>query len=246
MQKIKFTIKESVYSTISLPKAILYLLKNTWTWWLILIPLIINIVLTIFLWSWFKEISYNWLHALFIHSQNLSILENIIKGFIWILSLLISILAMILISLIVSAPFNGILAEKILIKHNIYQESQLINIKAIGSEIIRAINFELGKIFLSLIILIITSILNLIPIIGNILYVVINFLFTGFINTMDFYDPALSLLKYNFKEKKSYVWQRKFKNLVPILITSFLINIPFINVLFIPIGITAATLEVCD
>lgn len=220
--------------------ATLYILKNPKIWVYILLPLIINIVfstlffrLTIFK---LNEFVGNWEWVV-----QYEFLGTILSVFGWIVVILVTILIFLLIGMIISSPFNGVIVEKILDESGIKKLDDYSGIKLVGFEIYRASKFEIIKIFLIVLMFALTSILNLIPVVGNMLFIIVNYTFNSFLCVLDLQDASLSRLDYSFKNKSKFIIKNWDLNVVFGLISSIFLTIPFFNFLFLPVASIAAT-----
>ena len=251
------------FSGVSYPfRAIDILWKNRNLWQYLIIPILINILVGIISYilllrpslSWFNQITStllitieNYLDTL---PQWLSFLIHIIGFLTFLTKTLLFIVIFILIGLIITqfgsilgAPWYGKLSEKLeILTTNTLDIIELNLFHDIG----RAILFEIKKILLIIIISIPLLLFNLIPVGGNLLSFLGSLALTLIIVCLDFFDAILERKRLKFRQKLKFVIDSFPSTLGFGLVCLALITIPFLNLIAIPICVSAGTLFVSD
>jgi CysZ protein len=224
-------------------KSLKYIVRNPRIWPLLIVPFILNIAICLTVFTLFYS-----KFGLFIDSsldseffQKVTFITLFAKVIGAIITLLISLWIFVLLGMIVSAPFNGILIERVLKQQNILKVERYRGIKLIIFEIGRALKFEFVKIILSIFVFFLTILLNLVPVVGNFLFVGINFLFNVFINVLDLSDPAFARIDYSFRKQAKTIFRNIDLFLIFGIITTLIFTIPIVNFLYIPIASISAT-----
>lgn len=244
MNKLSNTISSFTY----LPKAFTYLLSRPKLYPYLALPLFLNLILTTLL----SVIIFNALSG-FITSllsfnilTSISYIDDIINVVSFVVTFIISAYLSLSLAIIIQAPFNGMIAEKIFEEKGVSDNVNLSVLKMIIYDIKRSIKYEIQKLLLTASILMLTLLLNLIPVIGNILFVMINSISAYIFNLVDVFDPAYSRFDYSLKTKivqsiKSI--ERTAGIGIPLY---FVINIPIVNFLLLPIVFTGSALMIAD
>lgn len=234
-------LEEASNSIVSVPGSFIYLIKNSWLWKYILIPMVINFFLFLVIWLG----TYRLIQQLLISRTNF---ENTVYnldavGFVF-LFFLVAILAAFITYIFassVAAPFNGMMVVKILEKEQNKINIQRNSIKLFLKQILRSLAFEVIKIILLLVLFIGAYMFGIIPIIGAVLAAGMTFIGNAYLQTLDFYDPVFEEYKYSLKEKFLYLGKNFYINSGFLVVTGIIVLIPFINIMFIPLGVLNAT-----
>ncbi len=231
-------------------------------WQYLIVPIGINILVGIITYWLILEPSLNIIDSLF---NNLALtIENFIANLPRWLNFLVSltilfgqivrvILVLTLLAIIgfiidqfgsiLGSPWYGKLSEKIEILE--LGELELIEVNVI-QEIFRAILFELKKIILIIIVATPLFLLNFVPSIGNLISLIGGFSLTIVIICLDFFDAMLERKRLKFREKLNFVFARFPTSAGFGLVCLALISIPFLNLVIIPLCVSAGTLLICD
>lgn len=166
-----------------------------------------------------------------------------LKGLIFVILLMIIGFIILQFGGILGSPFYGKLSEKIEILKK--GKLEIIEINFI-KEIFRAILFEFKKILLTICLGIPFFLINFIPTFGNLISLIGGLSITLTIICLDFFDATLERKRLSFREKLKFVWGGFPLTIGFGLICLALISIPLINLIAIPICVSAGTLLVCD
>ena len=149
-----------------------------------------------------------------------------------------------LIGTIIAGPFNGPLSEAV----ERYERERrgvpmaTINQRGIVRDAGRAILYEVGRLFIFLLVYPFIFATQFIPVVGTVIQPVLAFLYTTFVLSVDFSDPTLDRYVDKFRDKLRYVWRRKATYLGFGSSTFVMMLIPFLNLALIPVCVTAATM----
>ena len=251
------------FSGVSYPfKAVNLLLSNRKLWSYLVLPIIINILVGIGTYilllkpslNWFNQVTFsllitveNYLNSL---PQWLSFLIYIV-GF---LTLLTRVLLFILIFMVIGfvitqfgsilgAPWYGKLSENIEILRT--DKLEIIELNVLH-DISRAILFELKKLVLMIGVTVPLLLSNLIPAFGNLVSILGSLTLTVTIVCLDFFDAVLERRRLKFKQKLKFVIKGFPSTIGFGLVCLGLTSIPLLNLIAIPICVSAGTLFVCD
>lgn len=242
MSKISSTLNTLFY----IRKSFKYVKSNPWCWKYLIIPFVINLILSIVLWI----LLFNLIQGFILGLSFLSIIPAFLTGLISILVLIITFFTTIflfyLLANIIASPFNGLLTDKMLSKAGIESENKTDVVSLIIREIIRALKFEALKLALVFMLFILGLIISVVPVVGVILAGLINFFGNTYLSLVDYFDPGLSYKGFEVPAKFKYV-----KNITKdswgfFLVSGLMMYIPVINIVYIPIAVITANLVLIE
>ena len=211
-----------------------YVSENPWIWKYILLAICTNIVV------FFGTALVVWL--IFFGGFNLIIdslglqLPGIVTFFLsvvlWVASLVVTISIFSIVSSIANAPVYGHMTERIIQEKSEY----LIIEQSIGNwESMRlTASLEIKKLVLNIVILLVSSTINIVPVIGSVLFILINVLQLIVITGVDIFEPILMYKKLPFRKKLSLFNQNIFLYWPFLIITGVVIAIPVVNIIALP------------
>lgn len=245
MKNIKFQIiKNLIFSLTINFQSILYIVRHPRTWFFIITPIVINIILTVLLFIIsFKFLSGS-IDKYLLRIELLAKFHFIItalKLFGGLIIFIINIWLFLTLAMIISAPFNGFITEKILDEYNIPNRVEFSGLKLIRFEIIRALKFEFQKIIVMILFFLFTSILHLVPVLGTSFFVIINYIFASYIILLDLQDGAIARFNVSFKEKNKSIFTNLDYYLPFGLYSNLILAIPILNFIYLPIAAISAT-----
>ncbi|MCA9383705.1 EI24 domain-containing protein [Candidatus Dojkabacteria bacterium] len=217
-----------------------FLLSKPKYWPFLILPVITNIIVSILLFLLLTNAISNQLNNIF-NLDTGTTFEFILNSINYIISLAIVIWLSVSLAMIISSPFSGFLNEKILDEYNIHNAVKLSITKLIQFELIRAIKFESIKFLMTIFVLLVTFIINFIPIIGHALYLIINYYFNSYMYTLDLTDSASSRLGYRVRDKLKEFNNNKAYYLPFGLLATLFLGLPIINFLLLPFFSATAT-----
>lgn len=113
--------------------------------------------------------------------------------------------------------------------------------RTFSEDLVASLKYELKKLVIVLGIAILSFFLNLIPVVGNALYAILNTFQIIVITGLDSFEPSLVKLNLRFRDKVKEIVKRPKELWVFLFVIGILGNIPILNILLIPINIIAAT-----
>ena len=182
--------------------------------------------------------------------QWLGFLQYVLLGIAFLLRVLLIIIALIVtgfaltqFGVLLGAPWYGKLSEQL-------EEMRTgrVEIVEVGivKDIGRAIIYELKKLFLMAVVGIPLAIFSLFPGLGTTIFTVGWFILTATIVGLDFIDSALERRRYKFRRKLKILFSCFPASGSFALVCLFLISIPFVNLVTIPLCVASGTLFICD
>lgn len=243
-------------------KAIKVIAENRRLWQYLIIPVLINLIIGIATYIWLLKPSLNSFDIL---TNNLLLsveqaLNNLPEWLAWLfyltafftsfIKVTLLILLFVLIGFIITqfggilgSPWYGKLSEQI----EIISKGKLEIIEIhIFHDLWRAILFEFKKLMLIIFIGLPLLLVNFLPAFGGIIATIGWISLTTTIVCLDFFDAPLERRRLKFRKKLKFVWQNIPATAGFGLICLALVTIPFLNLIVIPLCVSAGTLFVCD
>ena len=168
-------------------------------------------------------------------------LRTIITPLLIIIQVIITIFIYSIVGNIITAPFNDFLSRKIEIK--IFGENfdEKFSFKTLITDILRVAGNLVKLLLLIIVAHLLIFLLNLIPVLGSILYAALSFLITAFFFGFQFYDFPLERRRYTFGKKLKTAF-RFIRQVMGVGAGFFLLSmIPVINFLGLNMATIAAT-----
>jgi CysZ protein len=239
----------------------LFLSKPTLLTYLIF-PLLLNLLLGIGLyigiftpsWQWinseinqFDVFLIQWVARL---PSWLGFLDEVGSGLGWVVRILLSLGLFLVIGILLAqfgtllgAPWYGKLSEKI--EQIQTHQLEIIEISPLA-EVGRALLFELKKLFLLITIGSTCLILNLLPGLGSTLATIGGITLAATLVCLDFLDSPLERRRLKFRRKLGIIY-----GMIPAtasfgLVSLFLVSIPLLNLVTVPLCVASGTLFFCD
>ena len=148
-------------------------------------------------------------------------------------------------SLLLAAPWYGPFTETIE-KHHLGQIAIGQPSQGIGEDISRALQFELKKVLLGLGISSLLIAMQGLPILGQVVGTLGSLGLGATLACLDFWDSLLERQRLQFRQKLAWVWRQWPNSWSFGLTCNFLVSLPLLNLLTIPLCVAAGTLFVCD
>lgn len=149
-----------------------------------------------------------------------------------------------LVGTVIAGPFSGALSEGV--ERHERERRGLPAERGAGRGILRdagrSVIYSAGRLLLFLLLYPFIFAVQFIPAVGPFLHPVLAFLYAAFVLSVDFSDPVLDRRLDTFREKLRYVRQRKGTYLGFGGGALLLMLIPFLNLLVIPVCVTAGTI----
>ena len=155
--------------------------------------------------------------------------------------LLIIVFAFTAVCNIAAAPFNDILSEKVedILNKKFNEEFSL---KKIMAEAWRAVKEEIKKFLMFDVFQLFLLILNLIPIIGTIIYAILSSLLSWWLFAYEYMEIPMGRRQMKFKQKREYVNQNKATAIGFGAAVAIGTLIPVFNIFYIPTCVIAGTM----
>ncbi len=242
-------IKGGVFAGLFYPFRALRIIHRTpGLWRYILIPIGINILVGI---TFYIGLLLAGLRAIDTLVSNMTGLEAIFAVFLQVFLvvglLIITGFLLVRFGVVLGSPWYSQLSERL---EQIYagQSSPPVpaGMRAIAIDIARSLLFELKKLLLVLLIALLLFLCNLLPLVGQLLTMVGGIGLGALIACLDFLDPPLERRRLKFRAKLNVIRRSLPASASFGLICFGLVSIPFLNLLSIPLCITAGTLFFCD
>lgn len=221
----------------------IFIRKNRWSWKYLIIPAVINFFLFFIIWLSLFSIIKTFLLGLSVFTLIPAFVSTIATGLIFIVTLLVSLYLFFLLANLVASPFNGLLAEKMLVREGLLNVSKNSLLKTIMIEVRRSITFEIIKFFLIIGVFLLSLILGALPVVGFVLAGSINAIGHAYLALMDFFDPVLSNAKMPVPNRFRYVSSHLKGNWGLFFLTMGVMYIPLINIIYIPFAVVSSSLS---
>jgi CysZ protein len=228
----------------------------------IIIPVIVNLVIAIAIYGGFLFFGFEfiteiqtdlvtWFDRLIADlPQWLSVLQYgvvfialLLRFFLIIIALIVTGFALTQLGVLLGAPWYGQLSEQL---EKIRTGRVEIVEVSIVKDISRAILYELKKIALIAIVGIPLGIISFFPGLGTTIFTIGWFILTTTIVGLDFLDSTLERRRFKFRRKLKILFTSLPASGSFALVCVFLISIPLLNLLTIPLCVASGTLFVCD
>lgn len=145
------------------------------------------------------------------------------------------------ISSAVNAPLYSQLAEKVLDLEGIKLHNQLQGFARVRDDLVKSLSFEFKKFSVSLLILLVSFVLNLIPAVGSVLFVIINAFQIITLAGLDILEPALARENLRFRDKLKFIYRNP--GFWPFILSAGLLNtIPVLNLILAPLNLVGGLL----
>lgn len=217
-------------------------------WGYIIIPILVNIVVGVLLYAGLLYAGWQWIDGLLAGLPQWAVVFEVLLQVLLLLLLLVVIgFVLLQFGVILGAPWYSQLAEKLerhyLGDHNIPSASGALTIMR---DIWDALGFEVKKLLLLIGVGVPVLLLNFVPGAGTVLATIGGLGLATTINCLDFFDSSLSRRRLSFRTKLAIVRRCMPASGAFGLVSVGLVSIPLINLLAIPLCVTAGTLFFCE
>jgi CysZ protein len=147
---------------------------------------------------------------------------------------------------LVASPFNELLSERI---ENLLLpegEAEPFSLRAFGRDMLRVWLVELKKMSLFVVAMLVLLLLNLLPVVGSLLYGVLSILLILFFLGLEYFAFVHERKKRDFRYQRQYLMQRKQLVLGFASGVLLMLAIPFLQLICIPVAVAGATLLWCE
>jgi CysZ protein len=240
-------ILRQILNSFSLPfRGFYYILKHPDLWLFVIIPAIINMLLSIVLLLATYLFISNWLTSLIepFLAEYLSFLLIILNILVFILLFVFYVWVWLHLAMIVAAPFNGYLADHVLDEKGIEVAVEKSGYKLVLWEIKRAVLFELNKLWLSILMFLTLFGIGFIPIAGSAISTGGGYVFFGFMTSLDIYDPYYARQDLSFRAKLLNHAKSTHRHIGLSIISALILPVPILGALYLPFALVGGMLGV--
>ena len=147
---------------------------------------------------------------------------------------------------LIASPFNELLSERIESLLLPEVEAVPFSLKIFCRDMLRVWLVELKKMSLFVVAMLLLLLLNLLPVVGNLLYGVLSILLTLFFLAWEYFAFVHERKSRDFRYQRQYLMQRK-----PLILgfasgVLLMLAIPFLQLICIPVAVAGATLLWCE
>ena len=237
----KFTSTDSILAPI---RAIKFIFQNKGIWHFIIIPIIINVIVFLtlggFAYWWLFDQLTEWFS--FSNTWYISILTTFLKAMAGIVIFFITMALIAMAANIFAAPFNELLSRK--------TESILLNpktknkfrLKLWTKDIFKSLIQEIIIFILFIIIQIFLFLLNFIPAIGTLLYLLINILLISYLYCFQYLTYTMDQHQIPFFKRWKLMFSSPFQSFWFGVVCGMGMIIPLVNMFYIPVCVVAGTM----
>jgi CysZ protein len=241
-------IKQFVSGLVYPLRALALLIGRPSLWGFFLIPILVNIVVGVTIYAGLLTL---WLRAIDSFVAGLSswaaILSVLLRVLLIIGLLIATGFVLVRLGVVLGAPWYAKLSNQLeLLQTGQPLPEDSAGLSAALRDLGRALAFELKKLLLILAIGLVLLLLNLIPVIGQALAIVGGVALGATITCLDFFDYPLERRRLGFRQKLRLIRQSMPASAGFGLACFWLVSIPFVNLLSIPLCVAAGTLFFCD
>jgi CysZ protein len=229
-------------------RALGVLRRNPDLWGFVVIPILINIAVGVLLYAGLLLAGLRWIEA------TTAGLPAWAAPLAWLLQLLLGIAlfiatgyVLVRFGVVLGSPFYGQLSERLEERlTGAAPPAEPLSAAGIARDLIRALLYELKKLALVVAVLLPLLLVGLIPVAGQVLVVIGQILLGALITCLDFLDSPLERRRLRFRAKLGMVRRGLPATAAFGLICLGLVSIPLINLLAIPLCVSAGTLLFCE
>jgi CysZ protein len=221
-----------------------YLAARPRLWPLVVIPLVLNLILFASLLGWgfseFADTLNGWLTGH--QAWYWTALVWVAKVFFWLVVLIVVYFIFTPLALLIASPFNDRLAESVEKTYGFNIEDDRPMLKMIFGEAVYAVKGEIKRLVLVLAVFVVLLLFNLIPVFGPPIYAVLAFLWGCWAASMEFTGFAADRRHLGLRRKWSLLRDSSAPAFGFGIVTLFLLMIPFLNVLIVPVSAVGGTM----
>jgi CysZ protein len=229
-------------------RALALLASRPSLWSYILIPILVNIVVGMTIYAGLLIVGLRAIDSFVAGLSSWAAVLSIILRVLLIVGLLIGTgFVLVRLGVVLGAPWYSKLSNQLeLLQTGKPLPEDGAGLSAALRDLGRALAFELKKLLLVLTIGLGLLLLNLIPVIGQALAIVGGIALGATISCLDFFDYPLERRRLGFRQKLRLIRQSMPASAGFGLACFWLVSIPFVNLLSIPLCVAAGTLFFCD
>ncbi|WP_129628651.1 EI24 domain-containing protein [Candidatus Oscillochloris fontis] len=217
-------------------------------WGFVLVPILLNVVVGILLYTWLYMVGLNQIEQFGVNGSNLAAILTTLAKVVYLIGLAIGVgWLMVRFGVVLGAPWYGQLAGRLEVIVSGQAEAETpLSVARVAHDIGRALLFELKKLALTLAIGLPGLLLNFVPLLGNTLSTAIAICLGALIACLDFFDAPLERQHMRFRAKLGMVRQTFPASSSFGFLAAFLVSIPLLNLVTIPLCVAGGTLLVIE
>jgi CysZ protein len=217
-------------------------------WRYILVPILVNIVVGILVYAGMLFAGFQAIDNLLAGTPEWATLLAVVLRVVLVVALFMSTgFVLLRFGVVLGSPWYSQLSERL---EHIFIEEKVKPHSTSAATIVRdiwdALSFEVKKLLLLVLLGLPLLLLNLLPAFGSMLAGIGWVALGATIVCLDFLDPSLARRRLSFREKLTTIRRSMPASVGFSLICLALISVPFLNLLAIPLCVTAGTLFFCD
>lgn len=229
-------------------RALVVINQHRRLWSYILVPILVNIVVGILVYAGMLFAGFQAIDNLLAGTPEWATLLAVVLRVVLVVALFMTTgFVLLRFGVVLGAPWYGQLSERL---EHIFVEEKIKPHKTTAATILRdiweALSFELKKLLLLVVLAVPLLLLNLLPVLGSLLSSIGWIALGATIVSLDFLDPALARRRLSFRQKLATIRRSMPASIGFSLVCLALISVPFLNLLAIPLCVTAGTLFFCD
>ncbi len=214
----------------------------------VLIPILVNFVVSITLYLGLLIAGFHGIDTII---ANLVLPSGVALSVYWLLRLLLGLVLfmvtgflLVQFGVLLGAPWYGMLSEQL--ERVRTGESPPAVDGGIFTDTVRSLTYELKKLLIFVSVGLVLFVLGFVPPVGPVLASVGGIALSATLLCLDFFDPPLERRRLSFRTKLAMVGYSLPASATFGLVCLLLVSIPIINLLTIPLCVTAGTLFCCD
>lgn len=229
-------------------RALTMIRRHRELWGFVLVPILVNLVVGAVLYAGLYLAGLRQIDQIDQAGGGLAATLELLAKILYMIALAIGVgWLMVRFGVVLGAPWYGQLAGRLeeIISGRPAPDTPL-SPAGVAHDIGRALLFELKKLLLALAIGLPALLLNLIPLAGTVLATAVALALGALIACLDFFDAPLERRRLRFRAKLGVVRQRLPASASFGLLAGFLVSIPLLNLLAIPLCVAAGTMLVLE
>jgi CysZ protein len=217
-------------------------------WGYILVPILVNIVVGVTIYAGLLTLGLRAIDSFVAGLEGWAALVSVLLRVLLIVGLLVATgFVLVRVGVVLGAPWYAKLSNQLeLLRTGQPLPEDGAGLNAALRDLGRALAFELKKLLLTLTIGLGLLLLNLIPVAGQVLAIVGWVALGATITCLDFFDYPLERRRLGFRQKLGLIRRTLPASAGFGLACFWLVSIPFVNLLSIPLCVAAGTLFFCD
>lgn len=224
------------------------LLRTPRLWGYVVVPIVLNLVVAVALYGALLVVGLQGIDRLVADTALGAALSAALRVLLIVGLLIVIGFVLVRFGVVLGSPWYGKLSEQLeqMRTGRAAPPAEPLNPAGIARDLARAVGFELKKLALVLFVGLLLLLINLVPVAGQVISTVGGFALGATIACLDFLDGPLERRRLGFRQKLGAI-----RRMLPAsagfgLVSLGLVSIPLLNLISIPLCVTAGTLFFCD